>query len=644
MRREPFHHVELYRSDRALYCKQSTTVILSPLAVVAAAAAAAMEQGTYAGIRKPLLLLGALLLWCTGGLIALDVARLWPTVLSLPVEAMSGVVQWSTISGLAASAPLAHCVVGKRAHQRYQVWQPLCGGWRFSSMQAAGWSLYSAAASIVATSGCLVCEPGILITLALIAFAGNSIVLASVFVFDGEHCRANKPTLASALPPAVVSLLPSGSRGSTPGDGACPLGGAGGAERARRKSARRSAPFITAALLILAAATLTTARAALPAASSASTARSSAARRGRRGELGAFRDRALPSQSVRGGILSHGVRSLLAARDVHNVEQPVSVAQWRLWQPARLIWRLAWRPLQLACGLPLRIWHIVARQFGRCGRSRPVSPSPSLESPAPPSKEAACATDRGSGKRASGRGRPAWQSQAGRSQAAEAFVRFTASTAPLSQGLVLDTTYPTLSIETLRQIAFHELPHGAPTASASARNKHTSARYASSFLAHFAQRARRSQMQIGPWLSDERIGRSSDRAELRIISYRAPKSALVRAHGVTEYQRLIVSRARGSAHEASVVVDVCVDTPEVPYGATFRTRLRYVLAPSPGVAGGVSLRISWELEWGDGAPTGMQAAMVRNGARGGLRRHFQQFEEALGAHVQEHVAAVVRDG
>jgi len=137
----------------------------------------------------------------------------------------------------------------------------------------------------------------------------------------------------------------------------------------------------------------------------------------------------------------------------------------------------------------------------------------------------------------------------------------------------------------------------------------------SELAGRFSRLVGRSSVQTGRW---EAAAGSSGRCWERVTQYQAAKTALVKAHWATESQRLLAT------HDG-YVVDVRTSTPDVPYGDSFATLLRYQLTSQGRHSS--NLVISWDLSWSGRPP--MVSSMVTAGAARGIQSHFDALVELL---------------
>lgn len=109
----------------------------------------------------------------------------------------------------------------------------------------------------------------------------------------------------------------------------------------------------------------------------------------------------------------------------------------------------------------------------------------------------------------------------------------------------------------------------------------------------------------------------------RIVTYTKAASKLVKASKVTEEQTYI----KANGEEFAVLVKV--DTPDVPYGGTFRVKLLYKIMHGPEVGGDETSRIvvSWGIDFHQST---MMKSMIEHGAKQGMKESFDQFTELLG--------------
>ncbi|KAI3504575.1 hypothetical protein L1887_26160 [Cichorium endivia] len=113
----------------------------------------------------------------------------------------------------------------------------------------------------------------------------------------------------------------------------------------------------------------------------------------------------------------------------------------------------------------------------------------------------------------------------------------------------------------------------------------------------------------------------------RTVSYTKAATKLVKANKVTEEQTYI----KANGKEFSVLVKV--NTPDVPYGSTFRVELLYKITQGPEVEGDETSRItiSWRINFHQST---MMKGMIEAGAKQGLKESFDQFAGLLGQRVK----------
>ncbi|KAI3686421.1 hypothetical protein L1987_80097 [Smallanthus sonchifolius] len=108
----------------------------------------------------------------------------------------------------------------------------------------------------------------------------------------------------------------------------------------------------------------------------------------------------------------------------------------------------------------------------------------------------------------------------------------------------------------------------------------------------------------------------------RTVTYTKGATKLVKASKVTEDHTYI--KANGN----EFAVFVRVDTPDVPYGSTFRVKLLYKIMHGPEIRGDETSRIivSWGIDFHQST---MMKSMIEHGAKQGLKESFDQFAELL---------------
>ncbi|KAI3673553.1 hypothetical protein L6452_39676 [Arctium lappa] len=122
----------------------------------------------------------------------------------------------------------------------------------------------------------------------------------------------------------------------------------------------------------------------------------------------------------------------------------------------------------------------------------------------------------------------------------------------------------------------------------------------------------------GPWTWE-----SDNTSSLtRTVTFTKAASKLVKASKVTEEQTYV----KASGKEFAVLVRV--NTPDVPYGNTFRVELLYKIIRGPDLGGDETSRIivSWRVNFHQST---MMKGMIEGGAKQGLKESFDQFSGLL---------------
>ncbi|CDP19011.1 unnamed protein product [Coffea canephora] len=126
-------------------------------------------------------------------------------------------------------------------------------------------------------------------------------------------------------------------------------------------------------------------------------------------------------------------------------------------------------------------------------------------------------------------------------------------------------------------------------------------------------------VQEGPWTR-----KSADKSCLvRVITYTKAVTKLVKAVKATEEQTYI------KANGKEFIVFVDVNTPEVPYGNTFKVDLLYKITPGPKLScteKSAHLVVSWAINFHQNT---MMKGMIEGGARQGLKESFEQLSDLL---------------
>ncbi|XP_050371585.1 C2 and GRAM domain-containing protein At1g03370 [Argentina anserina] len=129
------------------------------------------------------------------------------------------------------------------------------------------------------------------------------------------------------------------------------------------------------------------------------------------------------------------------------------------------------------------------------------------------------------------------------------------------------------------------------------------------------------ELEQGPWKFENDCLK-------RVVTYIKAASKLVKACKGTEDQQYL--RADGKVF----AVLASVNTPDVPYGKTFRTELLYCITPGPELPSGeqsTRLVISWRMNF---LQSTMMKGMIENGARQGLKDSYEQYATLLSQNVK----------
>ncbi|RVX18655.1 C2 and GRAM domain-containing protein [Vitis vinifera] len=141
----------------------------------------------------------------------------------------------------------------------------------------------------------------------------------------------------------------------------------------------------------------------------------------------------------------------------------------------------------------------------------------------------------------------------------------------------------------------------------------------SQFRQDLAELQRTTNMKEGPWTW--KSGALS--CLTRVVSYTQAATKLVKAVDALEEQTYIKADGR----EFAVLVNV--DTPDVPYGNSFKVELLYKIMPGPELSSGEEsshLVVSWGLSFSQNT---IMRGMIEGGARQGLKESFDQFANLL---------------
>ncbi|KAL8457957.1 hypothetical protein ACS0TY_035723 [Phlomoides rotata] len=141
----------------------------------------------------------------------------------------------------------------------------------------------------------------------------------------------------------------------------------------------------------------------------------------------------------------------------------------------------------------------------------------------------------------------------------------------------------------------------------------------SEFQRNLAELQGTTDFQEEPWKC-----KSGDESCLRrVVTYTKAASKLVKATKATEEQTYI----KADGDEFAVLVNV--NTPDVPYGSTFKIELLYKIIPglvSSSEEESARLVVSWAINF---TQSTMMKTMIESGARQGLKESFDQFSSLL---------------
>ncbi|XP_071903699.1 C2 and GRAM domain-containing protein At5g50170 isoform X3 [Coffea arabica] len=146
----------------------------------------------------------------------------------------------------------------------------------------------------------------------------------------------------------------------------------------------------------------------------------------------------------------------------------------------------------------------------------------------------------------------------------------------------------------------------------------------SQFMRDLAELQGTTDVQEGPW-----TWKSADKSCLaRVVTYPKAATKLVKTVKATEEQTYI------KANGKEFIVFVDVNTPEVPYGNTFKVDLLYKITPGPelfSIEKSAHLVISWALNFHQST---MMKGLIERGARQGLKGSFEQFSDLLAKNLK----------
>lgn len=129
------------------------------------------------------------------------------------------------------------------------------------------------------------------------------------------------------------------------------------------------------------------------------------------------------------------------------------------------------------------------------------------------------------------------------------------------------------------------------------------------------------ELEQGPWKFD------NDSLK-RVVTYVKAATKLIKACKAAEDQTYL--KADGKVFAVLAIVN----TPDVPYGKTFRTELLYCITPGPELPSGeqsTRLVISWRMNF---LQSTMMKGMIENGARQGLKDSYEQYATLLSQNVK----------
>ncbi|XP_051134858.1 C2 and GRAM domain-containing protein At1g03370-like [Andrographis paniculata] len=140
----------------------------------------------------------------------------------------------------------------------------------------------------------------------------------------------------------------------------------------------------------------------------------------------------------------------------------------------------------------------------------------------------------------------------------------------------------------------------------------------SSFWKSTADAVGSTDLQIGQWRVE-----SSGASIKRVVSYtRAPTRIIKGVKGIEEQTYL-----KGDGKSFAVLASV--DTPDAPYGKTFKAEVLYCITPGPMQLSGqpsARLVVSWRINF---LQSTMMKGMIESGAKQGLKDNFEQYEKIL---------------
>ncbi|KAI9123988.1 hypothetical protein K1719_005288 [Acacia pycnantha] len=145
----------------------------------------------------------------------------------------------------------------------------------------------------------------------------------------------------------------------------------------------------------------------------------------------------------------------------------------------------------------------------------------------------------------------------------------------------------------------------------------------SDFLKSLADFQGTTEHQVGPWKLENEA-----KSLKRSLTYIKAPSRLIKAVKAFEEQTYIKADGKNFAVLASA------NTPDVPYGSTFRVEILYVITPGEEMTSGEQcshLVISWRMNF---LQSTMMKSMIENGARQGVKDNYDQFANLLSQTVR----------
>ncbi|KAK4259178.1 hypothetical protein QN277_005535 [Acacia crassicarpa] len=145
----------------------------------------------------------------------------------------------------------------------------------------------------------------------------------------------------------------------------------------------------------------------------------------------------------------------------------------------------------------------------------------------------------------------------------------------------------------------------------------------SDFLKSLADFQGTTELQVGPWKFENEA-----KSLKRLLTYIKAPSRLIKAVKAIEEQTYIKADGKNFAVLASA------NTPDAPYGSTFRVEILYVITPGEEMPSGEQcshLVLSWRMNF---LQSTMMKSVIENGARQGIKDNYDQLANLLSQTVK----------